>query len=86
MSKYVWSDTLGTLIPRGFYTRKVVFKNDGSKPYRIAREFHWTWNEDDAVYYRDDVDDTFTYEVFKNGLKTYVLEVGSHARYLVKIG
>ena len=39
---YIWSDTIEGMIPRGFTSQK---------------GFHYTWNEDDEVYYRDDVDD-----------------------------
>ena len=38
---YIYSETIDGMIPRGF-TRK---------------GFHYTWNEADALYYRDDVDD-----------------------------
>jgi hypothetical protein len=46
--KKIWSDTVGAMIPRGF-KRKL---KDGD--YR-----HYTWNESDAVYWADDVDDRY---------------------------
>lgn len=46
--KKIWSDTVGTMIPKGF-KRKLK-----SGDYR-----HYTWNESDAVYWADDVDDRY---------------------------
>jgi hypothetical protein len=46
--KKIWSDTVGDMIPKGF---KRELKNGG---YR-----HYTWNEEDAVYWADDVDDRY---------------------------
>lgn len=43
----VWSDTLDTFVIGGF-----TWKN-----------YHYTWDDADAVYYRDDVDDRILYEV-----------------------
>ena len=85
MSKLVYSDYLGTMICKGFTTRKVIFNKQGSEPYKICNPFHWTWNEDDLLYYRDDVDDTSYCEIPKNGVKTYTLKKGCKARILVTL-
>lgn len=85
MSSYIWSDTVGTMIPKGFTTRAVLIKNDGSEPYKVCQPVHWTWYEDDAVYYCDIVDDKFTFEVPDNGEKGLTLKLGYHRRTLVKI-
>ena len=86
MSSYIWSDTVGTMIPKGFTTRAVLIKNDGSEPYKVCAPYHWTWDEDDAVYYRDDIDgETMYYEVPDNGKKGLTLKLGYHRRTLVKI-
>ena len=85
-NNYIYSETIGTMIPKGFTTRKVLFSKDGSTPYKICNSFHWTWNEEDAVYYRDDVDDIYKYEMPINGEKCFNLVLGMRSRYLVKIG
>jgi hypothetical protein len=47
--KTIYSRTVGGMIPTGF---KRKLKN--SNEYR-----HYTWNESDAVYWADDVDDRY---------------------------
>lgn len=48
MKRYIiWSNTLDDFVIGGF-----TWKNH-----------HYTWNDADAVYYRDDVDDRILYEV-----------------------
>lgn len=46
--KKIWSNTVGAMIPTGF-KRKLKCGD-----YR-----HYTWNESDAVYWADDVDDRY---------------------------
>jgi hypothetical protein len=46
--KMIWSNTVGKMIGKGFMR---PLKNGG---YR-----HYTWNESDAVYWADDVDDRY---------------------------
>ena len=46
MRKVIWSATLDTFVIRGF----------------TYKGHHYTWNDADAVYYRDDVDDEVLYE------------------------
>lgn len=43
----VWSDTLDDFVVKGF----------------TYKGHHYTWNDQDAVYYRDDVDDHILYSV-----------------------
>lgn len=85
MSIYIWSDTVGTMIPKGFTTRAVLIKNDGSESYKVCQPVHWSWHEEDAVYYCDIVDDKFTFEVPDNAEKGLTLKLGYHRRTLVKI-
>lgn len=73
------------MVASGFTTRKVIFDNTGLTSYKIKKGFHWSWNDSDCVYYRDDVDDVYADEPIKNGEKTFVLKVGASARYLVKM-
>ena len=54
---YIYSEFLGAMIIKGFYMKK---KNG---EYR-----HYTWNDSDCVYWADDVDDRFYFEVPKNAL------------------
>lgn len=81
----IWSDTENAMIPQGFTTRAVLIRKDGSEPYKVCKSFHWTWHEDDAVYYRDDVDDSFRYEVPENGEKALSLKLGYKRRTLVTL-
>ena len=55
----VYSEMLGGMIIKGFYMKK---KNGESR--------HYTWNESDCVYWADDVDDRFYYELPKNAIIT----------------
>ena len=86
MNNYIFSETVGTMIPKAFTTRKVLFSKDGSEPYKICKPFKWIWNEEDAVYYREDTDECFKYEIPVNGEKCFNLVLGKKSRYLVKIG
>lgn len=86
MSNFIWSQTVGTMIPRGFTTRAVLIKKDGSEPYKVCAEYHWTWCESDAVYYRDDVDDLILFEAPRNGAKGFTFKRDYRKRTLVKIG
>ncbi len=43
MSRYIWSDSLEELIVKGF----------------TFRGHHYTWNDLDMVWWRDDVDDRY---------------------------
>ena len=55
----IYSESLGEMIIKGFYMKK---KNG---EYR-----HYTWNDKDCVYWADDVDDRFYYEVPQNAILT----------------
>ena len=55
----IYSDSLGEMIIKGFYMKKV----DGE--YR-----HYMWNDEDCVYYADDVDDRYYFEIPKNAIFT----------------
>lgn len=55
----IYSESLGEIIIMGFYMKK---KNG---EYR-----HYTWNDSDSVYWADDVDDRFYYEVLQNAILT----------------
>lgn len=57
MNNMIYSDSLGGMINKGFYMKKV----DGE--YR-----HYTWNDNDCVYYADDVDDRYYFEIPKNAI------------------
>lgn len=57
MGKMIYSDTCGRMIPSGFKR----LKKDGE--YR-----HYTWSEDDAVYWADDVDDRYFMEIPENNV------------------
>lgn len=52
MDKMIYSDSLDEMVLSGFYMKKKSGK------YR-----HYTWNDKDCVYWADDVDDKFRYEV-----------------------
>ena len=55
----IYSESLGEMIIKGFYMKK---KNG---EYR-----HYTWNDKDCVYWADDVDNRFYYEVPQNAILT----------------
>lgn len=86
MSNFIWSDTVGTMIPKGFTTQVVLFDCSRLRPYQVKRSFHWTWCEADGVYYRDDVDDIMRFECPKNGERGLALALGCYRRYIVRIG
>ena len=70
---------------KGFTARRVIQRRDNSKPYYIGRAKHYTWNDEDMVYYNDDVDDDYFMEAPKNGVRTYTMMNNMKARLLVKI-
>ena len=53
----VYSEMLGGMIIKGFYMKM------RNQQYR-----HYTWDESDCVYWADDVDDRFYYDVPKNAI------------------
>lgn len=53
----VYSGTLDEMVVKGFYMKK-----------RNGEYRHYTWSEADCVYWADDVDDKFYYEVPKNAI------------------
>ena len=54
----IYSDTLDEMIIKGFYIKN-------NEEYR-----HYSWNDLDCVYWSDDVDDRFYYEVPQNAILT----------------
>lgn len=50
MSKYIYSETVGMMIPTGF-----VRKFSSSDEVRIGKE-HFSWSESDCLYWSDEVD------------------------------
>ena len=59
MNNMIYSDSLGGMIIKGFYMKK---KNG---EYR-----HYTWSNEDCVYWADDVDDRYYFEIPKNAIFT----------------
>ena len=55
----IYSEYLGEMIIKGFYMKK---KNG---EYR-----HYTWNDEDCLYWADDVDDRFYFKVPQNAILT----------------
>ena len=55
----VYSEYLGIMVIKGFYMKKK------SGEYR-----HYTWNDEDCLYWADDVDDRFYFEVPQNAILT----------------
>lgn len=53
----IYSDYLGEMVIKGFYIKK-----------RNGNFRHYTWNDDDLVYYDDDVDDLYYYEIPNNAI------------------
>ena len=80
----VYSEYLGTMIVKGFTLKRFYIDITGVKPYLIKGCKHYTWNEDDLVYYNDDVDDDFFFDIPCNGFKRLSLLSGyRRMRYLV---
>jgi hypothetical protein len=51
--KMIYSDSLSKTLCSGFTYKK----------------HHWTWNDDDCLYYRDDVDDCWCNDVPEGAVK-----------------
>ncbi len=84
--KMIYSDYLETMIPAGFTTRKVLFDKQGNETYKICKHSeHYSWNEEDLLYYSDDIDSEAYDEIPENGFKSYTLKLGKHARMMVKL-
>lgn len=86
-NKMIYSDYLGTMIPAGFTTQKVLFDRQGCEGYKVCKPMHYTWNEEDLLYYIDDVDDSDRAygEIPENGFKSCTLKLGKRARMMVKL-
>ena len=81
----IYSDYLETMIPAGFTTQKVLFDRQGCEGYKVCKPMHYTWNEEDLLYYSDDIDDRAYDEIPKNGFKSYTSKLGKRARMMVKL-
>ena len=79
----IYSDYLETMIPAGFTTQKVLFDRRGNEGYKICKPMHYSWNEEDLLYYSDDIDGEYYIEIPKNGEKRLTLKLGKTARVLV---
>ena len=84
-NKMIYSDYMGTMIPAGFTTQKVLIDRRGDEGYKICKPMHYSWNEEDLLYYSDDVDDRAYDEIPTNGFKSYTLKLGKRARVMVKL-
>ena len=78
----IYSEYLDCMIPSGFTTAKVYFSNNGITKCKSS---HWSWCEEDCVYYSDTVDGAYYNEIPINGIKTLSLRLGQRCRLLVKI-
>ena len=81
----IYSDDLETMIPAGFTTQKVLFDRQGGEGYKVCKPMHYSWNEEDLLYYSDDIDGKAYDEIPENGFKSYTLKLGKRARVLVKL-
>ena len=84
-NKMIYSDYLETMIPAGFTTQKVLFDRQGCEGYKVCKPMHYTWNEEDLLYYSDDIDGKAYDEIPKNGIKSYTLKLEKRARMMVKL-
>lgn len=57
MAKMVWSDSLDEMVVAGF---KKKLKSGGYT--------HYTWSDEDCLYWNDDVDDKYYFDVPKNAI------------------
>ena len=81
----IYSDYLETMIPAGFTTQKVLFDRQGDEGYKVCKPMHYSWNEEDLLYYSDDIDGKAYDEIPENGFKSYTLKLGKRARMIVKL-
>ena len=80
----IYSEYLEMMIPKGFTIKRCYIDITGTKPYYITGCNHYTWNEDDLVYYNDDVDEDFYYDIPCNGFKSLSFLSGyRRMRYLI---
>ena len=79
----VYSEYLGTMVVKGFTLKRAYIDITGKNPYFIKGCKHYTWDEDDLVYYNDAVDDDFFFDIPCNGFKRSTLLTGYRMRYLI---
>lgn len=80
----IYSEYLETMIPKGFTITKVYFNKQGNEKYYVStKEHHYTWHEEDLVYYSDIIDGRYYMEVPRNGSKTFSLKLGFSCRLKV---
>lgn len=71
---------------KGFTTYRVIINRQGKEKYRLTNKKHYTWNNDDMVYYNDDTDEDYFMEIPKNGKRLIVLsKMYYRSRLLVKL-
>lgn len=71
MIKMIYSDSLDEMVVSGFTKQKVYFNDKG---YLICKPIHYTWNDEDCVYYNDVIDYNWYGSIPKNGTKIYTIK------------
>ena len=83
MSRLIYSDSLCEMVESGFSITAVLFGDNG---YKVCKSIHYTWNDEDCVYYNDDVDGDFYMEIPKlTGKFLCKRKDFNYKRYMVKL-
>ena len=85
MYKMVYSNTLECMVVSGFTVQRVAIDKSGLTNYKIYEPKHYTWDDDDCVYRRDDVDDVWFENIPRNGRRCLMLTLLYRGRFLVKL-
>lgn len=64
MEKMIYSETCGGMIVKGF--TRIRRRGDV-----VTSNRHYTWDESDAVYWNDEVDDDYYMDKPKDGIHTF---------------
>lgn len=83
MSK-IYSESLDEMVENGFSMVAVLFGDNG---YKVCKPIHYTWSDEDCVYYNDGVDDDFYMEIPKCVGAKYCCRNKNfnYKRYMIKL-
>lgn len=81
----IYSSSLEEMVVKGFSVTNCFKSKTGNEGFIFGKTKHYLWNDMDCVYYNDDTDEDFYFEVPKNGEKKLSLKYNYERRILVRL-
>lgn len=73
MYKMVYSNSLDCMVVKGFTVYTVYIDKRGLEAYKLGKGKHYTWNDEDCLYYYDESDEEYYDGIPVNGRRKIIL-------------